>query len=507
MSEIAETTKITKTTGANSKTQAEKEELQHLLELRELDKRCNPLKYYKACSAKHEEMHKSEAHITALFGGNSSGKTVWLVVQALRAALNQDPYREWQVPNHGRLVTPDFEHGVEEDFMPIIREFCPRNKNGRLLMTTGKNSRGHISKLRFYNGSQIEFTSHKQDFMSQEGVKRDWIGFNEPPPQNIFNASKSRLMKKDRSINKRGYIWMAMTLLSEPWIIEDIYEQQHAKNSGIKCEILSVYDRGDLTREQQDVIVHEMSIGLTSEEKRVRIFGDFINFGGRVYSVYRDTDPWVVKPFRIPKDWQIIESIDPHDGKPTAVVWIAVDPHNDRLYIIKDMYDHTLRTVSQIAEGIQAKRREEWGDGRLCFNYAGENGSYTIIDPSADYERRLVGINYRDEFARCGIRTRKIRKPDVAASIKKMEDLLRLDEDDKPRLMVFETCSRVRYEFMHYIRDPEDGSIRKTNDDCMDDIRYTICSVPVGKKPLVIRRWSDYRKSLWRGDSYDKGLN
>lgn len=457
----------------------EKEELLSLIKDYEIDQKCNPLKYYEPVSPKHTEAHKSNAGITALFGGNKSGKSTWLIAQALRAAYNEDPYREWPVPNSGRIIATDFEHGVEEALIPIILNYCKRDINGRPLLRFNKNARGQINEIILHNKSKIEFMTHKQEPMLHESVNRHWIGFDEPPPLPIFNASKGRIMEH------KGKMWFAMTLVGEPWIIENIYEQS-SYTGNIFCQSVSVYDRVDLSNKEKNDMVANMSIGLTEDEKLVRIYGDIPKFGGRVYSMYKNESPWIVEPFKIPDDWQIIESIDPHDGKPTAVVWLAVDYKEQCMYVIDCLYDSSIRTVKEVCEAIIKKRQS----GLFKFT----NSSYTISDPSINSGGRLAGVNFKNEFASNGVYIRDIRKPEVDASIQKVAGLLRLDKDNKPRLMVFSDVHRVRYEFMHYFRNPEDMSIRKMNDDCMDCIRYAVCCAPVGCQPTIIKRWSDYKE-------------
>lgn len=448
-------------------------ELKRLLALKETDRRCNPLKYYEPASDKHDRFHRSNAKISALFGGNKSGKSTTLVVQCLRAAENKDPYRQWKIPNIGRFNGGDFEHSIDEVLKPLFLRFCSKNINGKPNIRIKHNPRGFMNELVFHNGSRIEFMSYKQDPMLHEGVNRDWIAFDEPPPKEIFNASKGRVMEH------RGPMYMAMTLLDEPWIVEDIYEQNDGKT--IFCEIVTVYDRHDISEQEKQEIVTDMCVGLDEDTKRVRIYGDFAATHGRVYHNYKNVAPWVCEPFKIPDDWQIIECIDPHEGKPTAVVWLAVDHRNEKIYIVAELYDSSLRSIPQIASAIRKKRESG------MFKYLHETNSYTVIDPSIDAGGKLGGINYRNEFSRCDIRTGKITRPDVDASVKRVFELLTVSMDNKPKIITFSDCTRTRYEWMHYFREVT-GQIRKTNDDCMDAIRYGICTVPIGSSRPIIKR-------------------
>lgn len=69
----------------------------------------------------------------------------------------------------------------------------------------------------FANGAELHMQSFEQDPASFEGPEWDAVLFNEPSPQKIFNAVRRGIVARS------GTIYIAATLLTEPWMIDQFW--------------------------------------------------------------------------------------------------------------------------------------------------------------------------------------------------------------------------------------------------------------------------------------------
>ena len=242
---------------------------------------------------------------------------------------------------------------------------------------------------------------------------------------------------------------------------------------------------------------------LTPDEKRRALYGEFVSLTGLVYPEYRDWrlehiragDKYgghLIEPFDIPSDWPRYMAIDPHPRKSFAMLWLAVSPDNDHYY-----YDEFFMPpdsgylVSDYAQIIKDK------EGDLFYEMS------RIIDCSARANSPITGTDIQTELAKNGIRCMSTRRADKAIDfgINSVRDGLTFKRiegfEDKyqPKIKIFDTLSRLRYEFRHYVYDswvirPEihdnvKEKPRKREDDLLDCCRYLCNSGLTFSKPQI----------------------
>jgi len=183
-----------------------------------------------------------------------------------------------------------------------------------------------------------------------------------------------------------------------------------------------------------------------------RIKGEWVAAEGLVYEGW-NPKVHVIKPFRIPDDWQRIRGIDWGFVNPFVMLWGAID-HDGRLYIYHEYYvDHTL--IKDLARHINSV------PGKYLW---------TVADHDAQDNA---------EIKQYGIVTRPAQK-DVLIGIQKVAERLVVQPDGLPRLMIFDTCPNTKREMGKYCwleqREgrPAKEEPLKVDDHCPDDIRYMV---------------------------------
>ncbi len=414
--------------------------------------------------AKQSEFIEHPARTKAFIGGNRSGKTtagaVDMILECIGCHPLQESGRRRKPPVFWRVVCVDFINGIEKIILPKIKQWIPKKY---LIDGSWQSSwleRSHT--LTLANGSQIEFMSAHQDREKFQGTSRDGLWIDEEIDKPIYHECLLRLL------DRGGRSILTLTPVNGmTWIYDDIYLKKD--DPDIHVSTASTYDNPHINPAEIELITR----GLSDEERKIRINGEFVSLQGLVYKEFADRPPYVISPFEIPSDWTHYVGIDPHLRTPTATLFTACDRDNN-LYVYDELYMDGL--ISDIAPVIIGK--------------VGDKERFSaLIDPASGQPNPVSGTSIRDEFARFGIPARNPRK-DVFAGINRVREYLKCDPQyGKPRLFIFDTCRRLRYEFMHYIwqTDPqysEKQQPRKRDDHLLDCLRYIIMDEPVYINPL-----------------------
>lgn len=221
----------------------------------------------------------------------------------------------------------------------------------------------------------------------------------------------------------------------------------------------TTYDNPYLKKEEIDAAKLELSENAFAQE----YLADFRKYTGLVYQEF-DRGSHIMEPFDIPSSWRIYRAMDFGAIHPTVCLWIAVD-NQDNAYIFDEYYKSN-QPVRFHADIINAKSQgmnilTTWGDPsaeQAQLDYAG----YGIYITSA-----LKLFTGGEDWVNSGINK-------VKNWLKPMEG--------RPRLYVFKNCENTIREFESYrwleAKEGEKGRqiVEKINDDCMDALRYFICS-------------------------------
>jgi phage terminase large subunit-like protein len=420
----------------------------------------------------------SSARVKAFIGGNRSGKTTAGAVDMILECIGGHPLQKQGIrrkpPLFWRVVCVDFSNGIEKIILPICKEWLPKRYliNGDWNKSWLERSR----TLTLTNGSKIEFMSASQGRDKFQGTSRDGLWVDEEISRDIWQECRMRL------IDAGGRAVLTMTPLNGmTWVYDDIYLRSSDPDIDVITAVTA--DNPHINPAEIELIAS----GLSDEEQRVRLHGEFVSLHGLVYKEYTDRPPHVIESFTIPDDWCVYVGIDPHLRTETGVLFVACDRDNN-LYVFDELFRGGL--ISDIAGSINT-----------ILN--GRDYVTAVIDPASRQPNPVSGVSIRDEFARHGVITKNARK-DVGAGIFRVREYLRPDPVyNKPKLFVFSTCRRLRYEFAHYVWDDatrtgssDRQSPCKSDDHLLDCLRYIIMEEPAYISP--VKRLFMHRDSLSR---------
>jgi len=411
------------------------------------------------------EFHVSPAHIRLLIGGNRSGKTCAAFHDVMWELTGE--YPDWY-PTELRLVPPvytrwiatDFKNGVGAVFQPYFDQLLPKSHIARVVKT----QQGILQKAFFKNGSVLDILTDEQDLAVFEGWHGHRLHIDEPCARDRYIASARGL------IDYSGRVSFSLTPLKEPWIYDELYEKADGKN--IFQVTVSMRENKYLPSAEIDLFEQ----GLTDDEKEARMHGKFMHLSGLVYKEF-DRRLHVIEPFGIPRNWRRVCVLDPHDRKPHAVIWAAVDPF-DVLYVYEDM--ECGGTVQELSNAI--KKRE----GRNQIHLR-------IIDPNKGKAPSAMGKSGKltDEFVRYGLHFWAGCNDDLVEGHLEVKRYLKAGgNNNRPQIFFFNNCAQAIKGMTHYVWDDHKTGIQKDvkekpkdlYKDFPDLVRYLCVSKPTYKQ-------------------------
>lgn len=360
---------------------------------------------------KQELFHRDQHLHRLLIAGNRFGKTVAGTCEGLYHARGSHPFREVNPnPTVGRVIGTDFPSGVEKVLLPLYAQWTPPSllKNGSWEDSYSQASR----KLTLSNRSVIEFMSYDQDVSKFAGASRDWIHFDEEPPQLVYDENRARL------IDTHGPWWMTLTpVLGLDYIYDTVYLPGKQVGGHPLFGVIEGEMSDNTHLDAQSIEEYLGSLG--AEMREVRSQGRFVQVSGTVFSAF-DKDVHVIArdQFRLTPRHRVYVSIDHGWRDDTAVLWHAVD-EDENVVTFDELYvNHTL--TRDIATQIK-DRNAAHGISRP-FVYVG--------DPAMKQTNATTGTNTVMEFARNGIpiAVEGISR-DVAHGIERMMQYLTPDPD------------------------------------------------------------------------------
>ena len=294
----------------------------------------------------------------------------------------------------GRILCNDWEKAARDTIVPKLKEWLPVGT-----YETKKNNVGVEHEFTFpKTGSKFTILTYKEDTKSHEGWTGDWIFADEPPPRDKYVANRRGLVARN------GVFLMAMTAISEPWILDEIVDNPDV-STGIVADIPI---EANTTLTPEAIRIFESS--LTEDEKIARIKGGWLQLTGRVWKIFRQRvvllesgaylQPHVVPYFQIPPDWPVEFQIDFHLTIPHAISFCACDPLQ-RFFICEEVWANC--GSEELADYIvKLKQGNVWrlkygeidplskGDTSYTNNrYGKTEDSFTIIQKKL----RKYGIN------------------------------------------------------------------------------------------------------------------
>lgn len=414
---------------------------------------------------KQLEFHQSLAPQRLYIGGNRAGKTVGGGVEAVWWLTGKHPYRRIpDRPINGRIVASDFLQGVDKIVLPMVSRWIPPSALINGAWEDSYKKEGHT--LTLANGSTVEFLSYDQDLVKFAGTSRDFVWFDEEPPQDIFQECIMR------TLDVSGSIWATLTPVDGmTWIYDGLYLK------GLDPTNLNVHVTEVLTTDNPYLPVDAVDTikeFYTEDELEARLKGRFVQRAGIIYPEFsRDNN---VVPFlenTPPKNHLWVAGLDHGLKNATVWLWASVDPQGNIL--IWDEYYETERVVSEHAEHVH----------RINLEHA-KAPDYYIGDPSIRNREPLQGSSVLEEYASNGIYI-GLANNDLKAGYSRVK--ARFAGLQSRKLTITENCvhtineiSRLRWATYATKRIANDNNAKeeqhKKDDHSCDALRYIVMSRP-----------------------------
>lgn len=297
--------------------------------------------------------------------------------------------------------------------------------------------------------SQLGFKSYDQGRAKFQGTHKHVVHLDEEPPQDVYDECFMRTAGV--GAKPRGSILSTMTPLGGMTPLLQHYTDKMVSGTPVDGRVFvqaGWEDNPHLSEEEVADLIKRFAS--RPHELEARMKGIPSIGSGMIYPISEDSI--ICDPFPIPDHFRRCAGMDFGWTNPTAVVWGAIDPERDILYVY-DEYRQSELSPQTHTHNIQA--RGDWIP--------------TVCDPSGQQGDKDDGEKLMDKYASHGLH---LILADNAVETGLQEVLERMQTG---RLKIFRHCDGVLSERRMYARD-EKGRVKKMNDHLMDALRYLVKS-------------------------------
>lgn len=409
-------------------------------------------------------------------------------------------FHNWKFP---RLIwycsTAD---AINETIFPLIQQYASKEINPEFSFDESKEGKRIVSKVVFprYDWTLV-FKTYEQKDQTFESANVGIIVNDEPAPEQIWKAEKSR--------RRMGCITLLpMTPLNcEPYILDEIKRASDENRPGYYHLKASVYEackkRGERGHLDADII-DDMVADYDDDERDARVYGEFMYFSRSVYGDLLKRDIHFIDPsdYSIPAYSKIVQTVDPHDSRPSAALYGAKIPGQIQRYIIfqetpqeQNQAFWDMKRSNEIIEEIKtwAKVEQDYykPNLRILDRHFGwqTRGQKTFAQLYLD-AGRAIGSN----FTFISSYTGNSEENELAFGHKQVRKLLRNQQDGKPGILIYNNCYHTWNGLTHYVRKKlkgasaderinVDAGIIEKYKDFPDCLRYMVCHDVVAREP------------------------
>lgn len=409
---------------------------------------------YKPLTAEHAAFHQSQKPIRWLFGGNQSGKSFANMMDVAMMAMNVHPFVRPTKEGVHWVAIESWEQVRDSLWRDYLSKFIPPCNIRHIQFGQERVPKrvelknDHNIEFRAFNQGRTLFQSRRIDsFHGDEQCLSDFAG--------ILHEIEVRLLVKGGKLS-----WSLSPIDSQPELEERIENLPETDDIFI---VDLEWNRKSVGGYIEDEILDRTIASWPEEVKAARVHGRFTKYFGLVYSGFNKLNN-VIKPFHIPEDWPRYRGFDFGFTNPFCSLWIARNPDGD-FYVYKEYYKAKTSIITHIERVLELSEGESY-----LASYA---------DPENAEDRH--------EMKKYGILT-KTAKKDVQRGIEMMQAKIKLKENGKPSLYVFDTCKNIISEFFTYsypkagrTRDAKELPVPK-RDHAVSALRYVIYSLCHTKK-------------------------
>jgi phage terminase large subunit-like protein len=405
--------------------------------------------------------------------GNRVGKTTAAGVELVYHLTGE--YPQWWEGRRYRLpqdwwVCGEYSHTIRSSLQPLLigpvgdfgTGLIPRHLLDIDSMTAAKKMDTPITdfKVRHSSGgySTVGFRSYDQGRRAFQSTER-CIWLDEEPPKDVFEECLMRTMTR-ASGDGESMLLLTFTPLNgwsetiKSFIGEEINYTEGQKGLGKWMTMADWDDVPHLTeKDKEEMREHWRKTAphlLDARSKGIPVLGE-----GAVYPI--EASRVFIDPISIPETFKRVFALDfGFDPDPTAILWGAIDPETDCLYIYAEHYLKMAEPMIHAAVINQHTRLAKYTIPGVCDPSGG--GSSTA-------DGKFTKDIYRKEYGIIMVSAINSVEPGITTV---------LDYLTRDRLKIFNTCVNTKREFHMYQRDKRGNP--SGADHLMDCLRYLVMS-------------------------------
>lgn len=376
------------------------------------------------------------------------------------------PIKAWAIGKDARAVRDT----LQKELLGSIGEWgtgmIPASRLGKFFALQGTPQAIDIIKIKHKSGgwSELGFKNYQQDIGSFMGTERHVVLCDEEVPLDIYNECNIR------TATTKGLMLLTFTPLDglTPLVVnfckradylvgtkplvamdqEETLEDQDGENavgfSTSKAVIQAGWDDVPwLDPETKKRLLDDTPMHL----REARSKGLPSQGAGNVFPTALDTV--VIPPFALPESWPRMYGMDVGWNR-TAVIWGALDPATDTLYVYDE---HYMGQELPSTHAYAVLSRGKWIKG--------------AIDPASRGRSQIDGRKLIQEYKDLGLLLHPANN-EVEAGILAINQRL-----GSGKLKIFSTCVNLQKEYQLYRRDKH-GKVLKENDHALDAFRYVV---------------------------------
>lgn len=298
------------------------------------------------------EWFESPAPIKVLVAGNQSGKTTFGAIRTISSCVGVEPL------SLGGTIPPTWAKGTlagrkflaagetydkicTETILPKLREYLADDMIVRFTKT-GK----FVTGIEWASGATLALRTYEQGWKKFEGGNFDGAWFDEPPPQDIFQA-----VRRGQIATNGWALITATPLAGSAWMLDDLITPATnldcTECSGgaiphdeiVKMQpnhgMVAAFKAGmhDNCRQHHggyldhDEIYKFLDSIKDPQLRAAREFGSFQDYGSLTFSYVKD-EVHVVPDFKAPANWPLVEMVDPAPTRGLNIIWFVCDEQN-----------------------------------------------------------------------------------------------------------------------------------------------------------------------------------
>ena len=375
-------------------------------------------------------------------------------------------------------------------------------------------------------GSTLTVMSHQQAVEDFNQGSYHLVVEDEIPPEEIHRANRIR------TLEVRGQVITGGTppddrpgAVSAAWFFDQVLTPGFAGANPERVEAVALWTEHNRTLEP--AAVEEIAQGLTPEERRARFHGDSLHLAGLVIRGFTEKARlWCfacnadlmlgleacsacgsrdLMPYRHvwdeddlawpgPREWPTLFYMDPHQARPTACLWIRLDPNDAGWVVAEQEIEGDAATVKAVCEAFE----REHG-----LHPVVRKGDPKITAQTNQFAREFQGqpFNIRRAFEEVGFYFEDANT-NFAVGIERLERLLRPNPLTRaPGLRIWRGCTKTVWQIGRFTWD-RDKPGRKHSDFpaalryyAIDDLSYRGLALARAGTPVAVAARREGRNS------------